>query len=533
MFRNLRQELSRRRFVIGSLSAAAASGLVSPGTSQARGEGKADARPGDPVAIGSRRELFVDDLLIDRLGGKAELRLGHPQPQEIVLKHDAPWEGSGSGYHSAFHDGERYRMYYKAWHLDVAPGKKLRTDAHPLYCCYAESLDGIHWLKPDLGLFEHNGSKANNIVMTSGPLGPLQVDAGHPAVFKDDNLDAPAEARYKAFFRSSKPNGLLPFQSPDGLHWSPMSDAPVITNGAFDSQNLAFWDPTLGKYRAYWRYFTQGKPGIRAIRTATSPDFLHWGDPVDLTYTDSPHEELYTNQVKPYARAPHLLIGFPTRYTDRGWSTSMKALPEPEHREARAASSPRYGTAITDALFMASRDGERFKRWNEAFLRPGIERPGTWNYGQQYLAWHPVETKSRFEGAPPELSFYASESYWTGDSSEVRRYTMRLDGFVSLSAPMTGGELVTRPLTFNGNRLTLNVSTSAAGSVRVELQSPDGHPLPGFAEADCDELFGDSIDRAITWKQGEDLGSLAGKPIRIRFLLKDADVYSFQFHEDA
>lgn len=133
--------------------------------------------------------------------------------------------------------------------------------------------------------------------MTGGPLGPFQVDPGRPAVFKDDNPDATADGRYKAFFRSVQPNGLPPLQSADGLRWSPMSDAPVITEGALDSRNLTFWGPTLGKYRAYRRYFTprDAGQGPRAIRTAASTDLLHWPDSVDLTCLDSPPEELYTN----------------------------------------------------------------------------------------------------------------------------------------------------------------------------------------------------------------------------------------------
>ncbi|MFH1265580.1 MAG: hypothetical protein ABIK89_07610, partial [Planctomycetota bacterium] len=239
------------------------------------------ARGQDAIDVGSRRELFVEDTLIESLTGGAELRLNHPVARELALEHDAPWEGTGSGYHSVFRDGDLYRMYYKAWHLDVSDGK-LNTGAHPLYCCYAESDDGIHWRKPELGLHEFNGSKANNIVIASGKIGNVDADAGHPAVFKDENPDCPPDARYKAILRSAGPRGLLPFKSPDGIHWSPMSDAPVITDGAFDSQNLAFWDPFRREYRAYWRIFTAGtttekvwKPtGYRAIRTATSPDFL-------------------------------------------------------------------------------------------------------------------------------------------------------------------------------------------------------------------------------------------------------------------
>ncbi len=514
--------LSRREW----LKAAAAITLSAMGAPAFPCWGKAgESREQAVLDIGSRLELFSDDFLIDRLGGEAGRRLHHPQPQEIALVHDAPWEGSGSGYHSVFQDGPLYRLYYKAWHLDVSAGK-LETDAHPLYCCYAESEDGIRWRKPALGLHDFRGSRANNIVLTSENLGSVNPDAGHIAVFKDENPDCPAETRYKAIVRSRTPHGLLAFGSPDGLRWSPMANRPIITDGAFDSQNLAFWDSERGEYRAYWRIFTQG---YRAIRTATSKDFLNWSGQADLTYADSPVEHLYTNQVKPYHRAPHLFIGFPTRYIERGWSDSMRSLPELEHRKLRAGASLRYGTALTEALLMTSRDGVRFQRWNEAFLGPGIEREGAWNYGQQYIAWHLVETKSLLKGAPNKLSLYASESYWTGPGSALRRYMLRLDGFVSVSAPMRGGELVTKPLRFQGNRLLLNFSTSAAGSLRVELQDVDGNSIEGYTLSDCPPIFGDTIERQVSWKGARDVSKLAAKPVRLRFVLKDADLYSIRF----
>jgi hypothetical protein len=209
----------------------------------------------------------------------------------------------------------------------------------------------------------------------------------------------------------------------------------------------------------------------------------------------------------------------------------MRALPELEHREWRAKANQRYGTAVTEGLIMASRDGVKFKRWNEAFLPPGIERAGTWNYGHQYIAWHLVETKSALEGAPDELSLYAGENYWTGTSSALRRYALRLDGFVSVNAPMKGGELITKPLTFTGKALSLNFSTSAAGGMQVELRDADGKPIAGHALADCPPLFGDSVDRKVTWAGGSDVSALAGKPVRLRFVLNDADLYSFKFDE--
>ena len=513
--------------------------------------------------IGSRRELFVEDDLIDKLVGKAELRLQHPVPQEVVIEHNEPWEGSGCVYHSVFKDGDRYRMYYAAGHLNVTD-KGVNASTHGLFCCYAESDDGIHWRKPVLGLHEFQGSTANNIVMVRQKVGDAMSEPGEPAVFKDENPDAPPDARYKAILPANRlpadhSRGLLAFKSPDGLHWSPLTDQPIINDGAFDSQNLAFWDASHGCYRAYWRYFTKGghdaktwnPQGHRAIRTATSKDFLTWTDQADLRYVDSPSEQLYTNQVKPYHRAPHVLIGFPTRYVERGhnkgpddearagagpeisrrWSASLRALPELEHREWRAKSSERYGRALTEGLLMASRDGVTFKRWNEGFLRPGLERPGTWNYGHQFIAWHPFETKGTLEGTPNELSLFAVESYWTGNSDLLRRYTLRLDGFVSASAPLSGGELITKPLTFTGKSLSLNFATSAAGRLQVELRDAAGKPLPGFTLQDCDELFGDTHDRLVVWNSPRDLSGLVGQVVRVRFVLHDADLYSYQFRD--
>jgi hypothetical protein len=140
-----------------------------------------------------------------------------------------------------------------------------------------------------------------------------------------------------------------------------------------------------------------------------------------------------------------------------------------------------------------------------------------------------VETQSALAGAPNELSLYAGESYWTGKGSAVRRYTLRLDGFVSISGPMSGGEVVTKPLTFSGAKLAMNFATSAAGSVRVEIQDPAGPPIEGFSLANCPDHFGDAVERVITWNGGSDVRPLAGRPVRLHFVLKDADLYSFRF----
>ena len=490
-----------------------------------------------PVEIGSRRELMIDDFLIEKFEGEIGLRLHNPNAKEVVLVHDAPWEGTGSGYHSIFKDGDFYRMYYKSVHIDLSEGK-LNTGTHPRFCSYAESKDGIHWEKPILNLHEFNGSKENNITITSDSMGQLNLDAAHPAIFKDSNPEAPKEALYKAILRSREPNGLIVLKSANGLSWSPFIDRPILRlSGAFDSQNLAFWDPHIQMYRAYWRTFPDGivsdtewKPkGNRSISTGVSADLKVWEELTDLVYEDSYPQQMYTNGIHPYHRATHILIGFPTRYLERANTTSMEALPDSENRKIRAAVNSRYGHALSEGLFMSSRNGTQFKRWNEAFLRPGPERPGTWLYGSHYLAWGLIETESDLPGAGKELSLYAQENYWHGAGTALRRYTLRLDGFVSASANWEGGKLITKPLTFTGNQLNLNFATSAAGHIRVEIQSAEGDPIPGFSIEDCPHYFGDSVAKKISWNNQPDLGALAEQPVKIMFELKNADLYAFRF----
>lgn len=496
----------------------------------------------EPLDVGSRRELFVDDWLVDRLEGRADLRLHHPTPGNVAVVTGEPWEGNATNYVTVFQDGSKYRMYYRGSHYSYSGGKD-RPNTRDLYC-YAESPDGVTWSKPALGLFDWNGSKENNIVWDG-------VGAHAFSPFLDRNPDAPPEAKYKALGYGGGKHGLYAVRSADGIHWTLMAPEPVITKGAFDSQNLAFWDSERGEYREYHRDFRDG----RDIRTATSKDFLHWTEPEYLSYAahanpgrsgEGPIDlkdpvgakfppgrvsELYTNQIAPYERAPHLLFGFPTRYIDRGWTESAKALPRYDYRQLRAKGSTREGTALTDGLFMTSRDRRQFTLWPESFLRPGLRTRDAWFYGDSYQNWGLVETKSELEDAPPELSIYVTERTLQENGGVIRRYTLRIDGFVSLRAPLAGGGLVTKPLTFKGGKLSLNVSTSAAGTVRVEIQNADGQPLPGFRLADCHEVYGDSLDHGVAWKGTSDLSALAGKPVRLKFEVKDADLYSFQFRE--
>ena len=269
-----------------------------------------------PISLRSRLELFVDDALIDRMSN-AELRLNHPAAQEVSLLFDQPWEGSSSGHVTVFEDEGLYRMYYrgKLYVHDFAA-----RDKAPQIICYAESADGINWTKPSLGLVEFNGSKDNNIVW-NGP------GSNNFSPFLDTNPDREPDAKYKSIGTSRKEGGgqtgIFLFKSPDGISWFLMSPEPVITKGKFDSHNVAFWDGEAGFYREYHRDFRNG----RDIRHGTSTDFVTWTDPEFIRYSPGRISELYTNNITPYYRAPHILLGFPSRYLDRGWTESTMLLP--------------------------------------------------------------------------------------------------------------------------------------------------------------------------------------------------------------
>ncbi|QDU45694.1 hypothetical protein Mal52_41890 [Symmachiella dynata] len=477
----------------------------------------------EPVDIGSRREPLVDRALIDSLDGKAQLKLHHPQPREIAITFDQVWEGNASGYPTVFQDGDIYRMYYRGhkYLIDKPPLRQAQSEA----VCYAESDDGIHWTKPNLGIHKWPGvDDDNNIIWMGSP------EAHNFAPFKDTNPNCPPEQRYKAIGGTVTSKGLWTFQSADGIHWERLSDGPVVTKGAFDSHNTAFWDPIHNRYTMYVRFFSEAKfKGLRLIGVCHSKDFANWSEPVGLEYPGSPPQQMYTNQILPYYRAPHILVGFPTRYVARPLTEHVQQLPPLDLRKQLIKVYERCGTDLTDGLFMSSRDGLDFKRWDEAFLRPGPEAEGRWIYGDNYQSYGLFETKSEHPGLPNEISMHFDEGAWRNKSRRIRRYTIRLDGFVSLNAPYAGGQMTTKPLTFTGSQLILNYATSAAGSLKVELQNADGTPIPGFTLDESAELFGDSTVQVASWKNGADVSSLAGKPVRLHLELMDGDLYSFQF----
>jgi hypothetical protein len=453
----------------------------------------------EPIEIGSRRQLFVDRYLIDTMTD-VRLVLHRPVRREVVIRGDRPWDAHGVSYMVTFRDGDRLRAWYRGDAASLA-GSAARSSR----TAYSESHDGINWTKPELGIIDFRGSKQNNLVW-DGP-------AGNLAVFKDGNPDCPDDERYKAVGRSADLYGLV---SPDGLHWRLVSKTPILTDRPFDSHNIAFWDSWQGQYVAYTRGVRrEGQPGaamrknfrggVRDIRRSVSKDFRNWSPPQLIDLANAPLEHLYTNATVPYQRAEGLYLMFPSRYADA-------RKPDPLWKFE----------GVNDIVFLSSRDGVRFDRtFMEAFVRPGLDQ-ANWHDRSLYMERGILET------SPTEISMYAMEN-WRMENVHIRRLTLRPDGFASVQAGYHSGQVVTRPIRFTGRNLRLNYSTSAVGSIRVEILDAQDRPIPGFTLDNCPELFGDQIDQIIQWKSSENLEPIAAKRVKLRFVMRDADLYAFRF----
>ncbi|MFI4876249.1 MAG: hypothetical protein ACIALR_12950 [Blastopirellula sp. JB062] len=471
------------------------------------GLGLVAAASAEPIDIGSRRELFVDSYLIDSLD-KAELFLHEPHDEGIVYRFDKPWEGRFSLYTTIIHADEgKYQLFYRGVPIAGSDGRANETT------CYAESEDGIHWKRPAVNQYVVNGTKENNVILADAA--PVTHNF---SPFLDTNPSVNPEQRYKAIGGSAS-SGLIAYVSADGIHWKQLQKEPVIRDKGwvFDSQNVAFWSPAEQCYVAYYR---RADSKIRAIARTTSQDFIHWDEPVQMSYSNTqstkPSAHLYTNQTHPYFRAPHIYIATAARFMPgRQVITADQAEEIGVH--------PKYFNDTADAVLMTSRGGSRYDcTFDQGFVRPGTGLEN-WVSRTNYPVLNVVQT------GPAEMSLYVNQNYGQ-PTANMHRYSLRLDGFASVRARKDVGSVVTKPLVFEGDQLSLNFATSAAGSVRVELQDEAGKPLAGYSLADSQETIGNDVDRVIRWKEkGSDLSDLAGKPIRLKFVLDDADIYAFQF----
>ncbi len=381
------------------------------------------------IDIGSRLQLFTDDYLIDALHG-VQLRLNHPMPREIAMVFDAPWEGDTCAYVTVFKDGDRYRMYYRGSTESVEAGTM------PEVTCMAESADGIVWTRP-----EARSIRLQRLKGQQHRVGRRRPDCFTP--FKDPN---PARGRWRAVQGAGRDASRRRSEGEGGaLRVDLRRRYPLEADARradHHRRHVRLAEPrVLGRESAASTSATSAisRTAFASSSAATSKDFRAWTAGEEVTYTGAPSEHLYTNAITPYFREPSLYLGFPKRFVP-----DRKAVPE--HKDV----------GVSDGVFMSSRDGLHFHLWNEAFIRPGLDREN-WTDRNIMTAWGLLELK------PGEISLYYSEHY-RHPTNRLTRATIRTDGFCSLHAGGERGEVMTKPFVFSGRELVINYATSAVGA---------------------------------------------------------------------
>jgi hypothetical protein len=458
----------------------------------------------DIADMGNRREIFVDDYLIAQLDG-LRLQMHSPHDEGPVFSFGNPWERVFCGYFTVIKDNDLYRLYYRGSYRSERPNEGEVT-------CYAQSKDGINWEKPHLGIHSVCGTMDNNVILMEPQ--PLSHNF---SPFIDMNPNALPEEKYKAITGTTN-SGLVAYVSADGIHWKKWREKPIMKNGEYDSQNVAFWSESEKRYVCYYRTYSDGfYKGYRTISRSFSDDFINWSPREDMTFGDTPDDHFYTQQTSPYFRAPHIYVAIGGRFM-----ANRQILTEEQAKELNVQGG--FYKDCSDVFFMTTRGGNKYDRtFLEGFIRPGIGI-NNWVSRTNYPALNVVQT------GPEEMSIYVNQDY-AQPTAHLRRYSLRLDGFTSINAPYAGGEALTKFFTFSGNQLEINYSTSAAGELRFEIQDEKGNAIPGFTMDDSQTIIGNEISRIVTWNGSGNLRQLASKVVRLRIYMKDADLYSIKFKD--
>ena len=483
-----------------------------------------------PVKLGSRKHVFIDDVIIDRMEN-INITTNLPSSREITdFKSDRDWDATprfGAGLPdvtSVWDDGDSVKLCY--YNGAFWGGKKSAV-------CIASSHDGIHWKKPNVGTIFWNGNYGSNSETGTFHNNIVLAVPSQGTMFKDTNPNAPKSERYK-YITWAMQRGMYLFVSPDGYRWRRNETIllPFETGGGCE----AFWDDQRGKYVVLGR--NEG----------------HLADPRNPKYIGrSCSISMASDVTKPWPFNP-----IPNPKRRQTWdSFSLPSITEelpivipPDSGQVYRSRAIKYQWAPDVYVAFAWR---YFKKRN---IRPGCElmvsRDGInwvgrgepyyitrWNiegkpkmqealsiYGlvrRDNEIWQYAQTRFTSHGG----ANYGGIEYEGGIHDCLVLLKQRLDGFVSLDAHQNNGYLVTKPLIFDGAHLELNVNSKEA--VRVALLDENEKAYPGFSLEDCVPIKDDNVQEVVQWKQGIDVSALAGKTIRLKIELNNAKLYAFEF----
>jgi hypothetical protein len=438
------------------------------------------------TAVDSVHQLFVDDSVVSEIKG---LTRAANQPVKFsgnpVVFPDTAWEEDGlcslSG--TVLYDREEFR--FKMWYYAVT---KLGRAA-----CYAVSPDGIRWEKPDCGLFPWEGA-GTNVVMAA----PAFESYAELCGVVKDTTDDPSRW-YKAVYQYQNPQanvrGLRTAVSADGVRWVPSET--LITQASETAHFLR--DERTGKYVIYARAVKQGR---RAVQRLESDDFKAWTagrlvmSPDDK---DPEGDDIYSLNVFPYGR-------------------QYLGLTQVFH------GAPNY---TLDVQLSVSRDGTAWERAAGRSVFLPLGKIGEWDRFQLSPSGRPAVIGGKelwfYYGCrafrhPPYLG--ADKGLGWGGIGLAR---LRRDGFVHLEGAFDGGYVTTQTVVLRGPELRVNAA-AAHGSVQVALLDKDNNPVDGMMGK---AAAVDSVDAPVKWDAGKSLAAHLGKPVRLRFTLKNARLYSF------
>lgn len=447
----------------------------------------AGAGPSIPLQLGSRKHLFIDDAIL-HARHKLKFTCNPPWGREPISDRGE----RGSGNPSVLdHDGKVY-MYVPEGYSSPRGGVRLLV-----------SEDGLHFNAPV------------RLGKDSSPTNDLLVITGRPSFgdfFKDPNPQARPEELFKNTAWIAN-RGIYLCVSPDGIHWrrNETTMLPFASGGGVES----YWDDQRGVYSTGIRrdssWHTPEFPGDKRrvcvsdtrepfktwpFRHLERPYFEGWPFPsltgeLPVMFAPSNYGEVYRSRMIKYPWAPDVYLAFVWRF--------QKANHERRLVDLGVSRDAHHWKFFADQVWYGSSDRE-----SETLSIAGLIRRGDeiWQY-MDYGGNH---------GKAPRVS---------------ARVKQRLDGFVSLDAGNEMGSAVTLPLVFAGERLVLNIV--ARGDARVGLLDEEGNAIPGFAASECDEIRKDATHATVSWRGKTGVGALAGKVVRLRFELRDASLFAFEF----
>ncbi len=463
------------------------------------------------IEIGQETQLFIDDYLLERRDNSVR-HLHQPRKHEAnpILRPDRPWEGpSVILYGTVLYDepARVFKMWYQTYARHEQPPENT-------WICYATSMDGIVWEKPDLGLVESRRSRANNIIL------PHLHDSRHldsPSLLCDPR-DPEESRRYKlvVYAAPNQGRGLYAAFSPDGVHWR-WREAPLLPDLG-DRTNI-WYQHEQRKYKVWTRLRGYSK---RVVAESDSEDFEHWSPQrlvLEPDREDPSDTEFYSATAFKYQS---IYLGFLEVF----------------HVNARRL----------DTQLICSRDGVNWRRAadRQVFLPNGPEgKFDCWwafpasnpplRVGDELWIWYSGRANPHGPPPPPPPGYF----------SEIGLAKMPLDRFVSLDAEGQEATVTTKPLVFRtGSRLEVNADATRRSSpaaanfarqggnvtawLKVEVLDEAGHGIPGYSRDDCDPITGDSLAHPVTWHGRADIATLAGKPLRLQFLMYGTRLYGFR-----